>query len=71
MRRYANWYLDGNKYAQKKIEGQFYRKNEIWRDKILKFKSGQIIESELITKNFARVTYTPNAYNEPKNQIQP
>lgn len=43
-----------------KIDGQFYRKNEIWRDKILKFKSGQIVESELITKNFARVTYTPD-----------
>ena len=42
-----------------KIDGQFYRKNEIWRDKILKFQSGKIVETELITKNFARVTYTP------------
>ncbi|PZR37648.1 MAG: vancomycin resistance protein [Azospira oryzae] len=45
-----------------KIEGQFYRKNEIWREKILKFKSGQVVETELITKNFARVTYTPDNY---------
>ncbi len=47
-----------------KIEGQFYRKNEIWRDKILKFKSGQIVDTELITKNFARVTYTPDEFLE-------
>lgn len=47
-----------------KIEGQFYRKNEIWREKILKFKSGQVVATELITKNFARVTYTPETYVE-------
>lgn len=51
-----------------KIDGQFFRKNEIWRDKILKFKSGQIIESELITKNFARVTYIPENYFESKKE---
>ena len=47
-----------------RIDGQFYRKNEIWRDKILKFESGKIIETELITKNFARVTYEPENYEE-------
>lgn len=47
-----------------KIDGQFYRKNEIWRDKILKFKSGKVLETELITKNFARVTYTPDNFLE-------
>lgn len=53
-----------------KIDGQFYRKNEIWRDKILKFESGKIIETELITKNFARVTYTPYNYiEEEKNSL--
>lgn len=45
-----------------KIEDQFYRKNEIWREKILKFQSGKVIDTELITKNFARVTYTPDNY---------
>jgi vancomycin resistance protein VanW len=49
-----------------KIDGVFYRKNEIWRDKILKFKGGQVIETELITKNFARVTYIPDNYVEEK-----
>lgn len=42
-----------------KIDGLFFRKNEIWREKILKFQGGKVIETELITKNFARVTYEP------------
>lgn len=43
-----------------KIDGLYYRKNEIWRNKILKFEGGKIVDTELITKNFARVTYTPD-----------
>jgi vancomycin resistance protein VanW len=42
-----------------KMENEFYRKNEIWRNKIAKFEGGKILETELITKNFARVAYTP------------
>jgi vancomycin resistance protein VanW len=49
-----------------KKNGQFYRKNEIWRNKILKFQSGKIVDTELLTKNFARVTYTPENYIEEK-----
>ncbi|WP_185155716.1 VanW family protein [Dysgonomonas sp. 521] len=45
-----------------KIRDKFYRKNEIWRNKILKFEGGKVIDTELITKNFARVTYTPESY---------
>lgn len=54
-----------------KIGEEFYRKNEIWRNKILKFEGGKITDTELITKNFARVTYTPDSYMEqphPKEQ---
>ena len=47
-----------------KIGDNFYRKNEIWRHKILKFKSGEVVDTELITKNFARVTYTPENYTD-------
>lgn len=47
-----------------KIGATFYRKNEIWRHKILKFESGKILTTELITKNFARVTYTPPCFTE-------
>ncbi|MCZ4243583.1 VanW family protein [Pedobacter punctiformis] len=51
-----------------KIDGQFFRKNEIWRHKVLKFRGGEIVDTELITKNFARVTYTPEIYEEQLNE---
>jgi vancomycin resistance protein VanW len=47
-----------------KIDGKFFRKNEIWRNKIIKQQSGKIVETELITKNFARVTYEPENFIE-------
>lgn len=47
-----------------KIDGSFYRKNEIWREKKLKFEGGKVVDRELLTKNFARVTYTPAQYEE-------
>lgn len=47
-----------------KIGDVFYRKNEIWRNKILKFRGGEVVDTELITKNFARVAYTPTEYIE-------
>lgn len=53
-----------------KIDGKFYRKNEIWRDKILKYKSGQKIETELVAKNFARETYTPHSFVEHVNNVK-
>lgn len=46
-----------------RIDGKFFRKNEIWSNKFLKFQGGEVVDSELITKNFARVTYTPETYN--------
>jgi vancomycin resistance protein VanW len=49
-------------HAFLKIDGQFYRRNEIWREKILKYESGRVVDTELVTKNFARVTYTPDVY---------
>lgn len=45
-----------------KIGDTFYRKNEIWRNKILKFEGGRIIDTELLTSNFARVAYVPDEY---------
>jgi vancomycin resistance protein VanW len=47
-----------------KMDAQFFRKNEIWRDRYLKWEGGRILDSSLITKNFARVTYTPETYEE-------
>jgi vancomycin resistance protein VanW len=47
-----------------KIDEQFYRKNEIWREKFLKFAGGKVVRNELVTKNFARVMYKPENYVE-------
>ena len=47
-----------------KIGGKYYRKNEIWRNKTVKRKSGEMLDTELITKNFAEVKYVPEHYIE-------
>jgi len=49
-----------------KIENQFFRQNEIWRNSIDK-KTGNVINTELLKKNFARVTYEPENYIEQQN----
>ena len=49
-----------------KIENVFFRQNEIWRNCIQK-QNGNIIKTELLKKNFARVTYEPENYVEQKN----
>ncbi|NNP77357.1 vancomycin resistance protein [Acinetobacter sp. Ac_3412] len=41
------------------IGANFYRQNEIWRHKKEKYKSGEIIATECVTKNFAKVMYEP------------
>lgn len=46
-----------------KIGENYYRKNEIWRNKIIK-RSGEVLETELVTKNFAEVKYIPEHYVE-------
>lgn len=50
-----------------KIGEDYYRKNEIWRNKIAKIGSGTILETELITKNFAKVKYIPDECVEQQN----
>jgi vancomycin resistance protein VanW len=45
-----------------RIGDTFFRKNEIWRNKILKFEGGRVVDTELLTSNFARVAYTPDEY---------
>ncbi len=47
-----------------KIGGNYYRKNEIWRNKIIRRKSGEILETERVAKNFAEVKYVPTHYDE-------
>lgn len=47
-----------------KVGDEFFRKNEIWRNKISKFEVGRILQTELIAKNHARVKYVPEHYDE-------
>jgi len=42
-----------------KTDGNYYRKNELWRKKVAKIGSGDILETELIQKNFSLVLYAP------------
>lgn len=46
-----------------KIENEYFRENEIWRDTIDK-RTGQKISSDLMKKNFAKVTYIPTDFDE-------
>lgn len=48
----------------------FFRSNEIWRQKMLRYKSGKVIATELLTKNFARVAYTPPLFREINSRSQ-
>lgn len=60
------YHVEEKEHEFLQLEDTFYRKNEIWRNKIAKFKSGKILETELVTKNFARVTYIPAAFRTIK-----
>ena len=44
-----------------KKENEFFRQNEIWRNTISK-KTGNTVSTELMVKNFARVTYIPQEF---------
>tara|TARA_R100000951_G_scaffold89958_1_gene78081 strand:+ start:107 stop:949 length:843 start_codon:yes stop_codon:yes gene_type:complete len=53
-----------------KQDNQFYRTNEIWREKIAKFKAGALIEEELISKNYGKVMYEPSGFeNNDSNEV--
>ena len=52
-----------------KIGEKYFRKNEIWRNKIVRRKSGEIIDTELVTKNFAEVKYIPEVYKEVAGEM--
>ncbi|EHQ88944.1 VanW family protein [Desulfosporosinus youngiae] len=53
-----------------KIGNKYFRKNELWRNKIIRRKSGEILETELVTKNFAEVKYVPDVYKQTDEVIK-
>jgi vancomycin resistance protein VanW len=45
-----------------KKDNQFFRTNEIWRTKNAKFRSGELIEEEMMFKNYGKVKYEPKEF---------
>ncbi len=63
-----NYHIIEKEHAFLQIDGEFYRKNELWREKCLKFESGRVIETNFVLKNFARVKYTPEAWKNNSSE---
>jgi hypothetical protein len=40
----------------------FYRTNELWRKKVAKTGNGEVLATEFLQNNFARVMYIPESY---------
>lgn len=45
-----------------RTDGEYYRQNELWREKYMKVSNRSIIETELIQKNNSLVKYVPNEF---------
>lgn len=45
-----------------KVRDEYYRSNEIWRNKIAKFRGGELLKSELIYENYGKVMYQPKEF---------
>jgi vancomycin resistance protein VanW len=58
------YHVEEREHEFLKLDNTFYRKNEIWRIKIAKFEGGRVLETNLVTKNFARVTYIPEHFRD-------
>ncbi len=51
-------------HAFLKIGTDYYRQNEIWRHRKEKYKSGEILATECMTRNFAKVLYQPSRIDQ-------
>ncbi|MGY5393129.1 VanW family protein [Acinetobacter sp. NigerLNRRAM0016] len=51
-------------HAFLKIGSDYYRQNEIWRHRKEKYKSGEILDTECMTRNFAKVLYIPQRIDQ-------
>ena len=58
-----NYHIIEKEHKFIKKGNEFFRSNEIWRTKNAKFKSGALIEEELIYKNMGKVKYEPREYD--------
>lgn len=58
------WHVFEKNHAFIKSEAGYFRENEIWRNKIAKYKGGKILETELVTRNYAKVAYVPQVFEQ-------
>lgn len=57
-------------HAFLKVQNEYFRQNEIWR-KIIDRRTGNEVGEELLTKNYARVTYTPDQFIDTDDNLEP
>lgn len=57
-------------HAYLKIGQEYYRRNEIWRYQKEKYKSGEIIQTECMAQNFAKVMYIPSNIDDYFSSLQ-
>ncbi|MGB1040202.1 MAG: VanW family protein [Flavobacteriales bacterium] len=57
-----NYHVIEKNHKFLKKEGEFFRTNEIWRTKNAKFKSGAVIEEEIMFKNYGKLKYIPKNF---------
>jgi vancomycin resistance protein VanW len=53
-----------------KQNDEFFRTNEIWRTKNAKFRSGEVLDTEMVFKNFGKVKYEPTEYEIDNGNIE-
>jgi vancomycin resistance protein VanW len=57
-----NYHVIEKNHKFLKNQNGFFRTNEIWRTKNAKFRSGALIEEEMMFRNYGKVKYEPKAY---------
>jgi vancomycin resistance protein VanW len=61
-----NYHVIERNHKFLKNGSEFFRTNEIWRTKNAKFKSGALIEEEMMFRNYGKVKYEPKEYEIEK-----
>lgn len=59
-----NYHVVEKEHRFIKKGNDFFRTNEIWRTKNAKFRSGKLLNEEIMFKNFGKVKYTPKTFEE-------
>lgn len=57
-----NYHVFEKNHKFLKKEGEYFRTNEIWRTKNAKFRSGALLDEEMMFRNYGKVKYEPEVY---------